>query len=53
MKLLVLGAGGIGGEIRAAMDLLDFPRLFTLTVIVIVMVTVIDQFSAWLRSKLV
>ncbi|MBM3732630.1 MAG: phosphonate ABC transporter, permease protein PhnE [Acidimicrobiia bacterium] len=49
----VVGAGGIGGEIRAAMDLLDFPRLFTLTVIVIIMVIVIDQFSAWLRSKLI
>ena len=49
----IVGAGGIGIEIKAAIDLLDFPRLLTLSVIVIVMVTVIDQFSAWLRKKLV
>jgi len=49
----LVGAGGIGIEIKAAIDLLDFPRLFTLSVIVVVMVTVIDQFSAWLRSKLI
>lgn len=49
----IVGAGGIGMEIKAAIDLLDFPRLFTLTMIVLVMVTIIDQFSAWLRKKLV
>lgn len=49
----IVGAGGIGIEIKAAIDLLDFPRLFTLTVVVLVMVTIIDQFSAWLRRRLV
>jgi len=49
----IVGAGGIGIEIKAAIDLLDFSRLFTLTVIVLLMVTVIDQFSAWLRARLV
>lgn len=49
----IVGAGGIGIEIKSAIDLLDFPRLFTLTVIVFVMVTIIDQFSSWLRRKLV
>lgn len=49
----IVGAGGIGIEIKAAIDLLDFPKLFTLSVIVLVMVTVIDQFSAWLRRRLV
>jgi phosphonate transport system permease protein len=49
----IVGAGGIGIEIKAAIDLLDFPRLFTLTAIVLLMVTVIDQFSAWLRRRLV
>ncbi len=49
----IVGAGGIGIEIKAAIDLLDFPRLFTLTLVVLIMVTVIDQFSAWLRRRLV
>lgn len=49
----IVGAGGIGIEIKAAIDLLDFQRLFTLTVAVLVMVTLIDQLSAWLRRRLV
>jgi phosphonate transport system permease protein len=49
----IVGAGGIGIEIKAAIDLLDFQRLLTLTAIVLVMVTVIDQLSAWLRRRLV
>lgn len=49
----IVGAGGIGIEIKAAIDLLDFQRLATLTAIVLVMVTVIDQLSAWLRRRLV
>jgi phosphonate transport system permease protein len=49
----IVGAGGIGMEIKAAIDLLDFQRLFTLTVAVLVMVTLIDQLSAWLRRRLV
>lgn len=49
----IVGAGGIGIEIKAAIDLLDFQRLFTLTLAVLVMVTLIDQLSAWLRRRLV
>lgn len=49
----IVGAGGIGIEIKAAIDLLDFQKLFTLTVIVLAMVTIIDQISAFLRRRLV
>lgn len=49
----IVGAGGIGMEIKAAIDLLDFPKLLTLSVIVLLMVTVIDQISAFLRARLV
>lgn len=49
----IVGAGGIGIEIKAAIDLLDFQKLFTLTVIVLIMVTVIDQLSSMLRRRLV
>lgn len=49
----IVGAGGIGTEIKAAIDLFDFPKLFTLSVIVLILVTAIDQFSAWLRRRLI
>lgn len=49
----LVGAGGIGQELKNSVDLLDFPRLLTIILIILVMVTAIDQFSAWLRRKLV
>ena len=49
----VVGAGGIGQELKNSMDLLDFPRLLTVLLIILAMVTVIDQLSAWLRGRLV
>ena len=48
----IVGAGGIGQELKNSIDLLDFPRLLTILLIILVMVTVIDQLSAWLRSRL-
>jgi phosphonate transport system permease protein len=49
----VVGAGGIGQELKNSMDLLDFPRLLTIILIILVMVTAIDQLSAWLRQRLI
>lgn len=49
----VVGAGGIGLELKNSMDLLDFPRLFTIIVLVLIVVTVLDQASNWLRKRLV
>src|SRR5207253_11316789 len=49
----VVGAGGIGQELKNSVDLLDFARLFTILLIILAMVTAIDQFSAWLRRRLV
>ena len=48
----VVGAGGIGQELKNSMDLLLFPRLLTTLVLILVTVTVIDQTSAWLRRRL-
>jgi phosphonate transport system permease protein len=48
----VVGAGGIGQELKNSMDLLDFPQLLTIILIILVMVTAIDQLSAWLRRRL-
>src|SRR5437660_5127618 len=48
----VVGAGGIGQELKNSMDLLDFPRLLTILVIILAMVTVIDHGSQWVRRRL-
>jgi phosphonate transport system permease protein len=48
----VVGAGGIGQELKNSMDLLDFPRLLTILGLILVMVTVIDHTSEWLRRRL-
>jgi len=48
----VVGAGGIGQELKNSMDLLDFPRLLTIILIILVMVTVIDHVSELLRRRL-
>lgn len=49
----VVGAGGIGQELKNSMDLLDFARLATIIVVILVVVTLIDLTASWLRKKLV
>lgn len=49
----VVGAGGIGQELKNSMDLLDFSRLFTIIGIILIVVTVLDQLSSWLRKRLI
>ena len=49
----VVGAGGIGMELKNSMDLLDFSRLFTIIALILIVVTVLDQLSGWLRRRLV
>ena len=48
----VVGAGGIGQELKNSMDLLDFARLFTIIIVILIVVTALDQFSSWLRRRL-
>lgn len=49
----VVGAGGIGQELKNSMDLLDFSRLFTIIAVIVVAVTAIDWLAGWLRKRLV
>ena len=49
----VVGAGGIGQELKNSMDLLDFPRLFTIIAMILIVVTALDQLSGWLRKRLI
>jgi phosphonate transport system permease protein len=49
----VVGAGGIGQELKNSVDLLQFDRVFTILLLILAMVTIIDAVSAWLRGRLV
>jgi phosphonate transport system permease protein len=49
----VVGAGGIGQELKNSVDLLQFDRVLTILIIVLAMVSAIDAISAWLRRHLV
>jgi phosphonate transport system permease protein len=48
----IVGAGGIGQELKSSIDLLDFPRVFAILLIILAMVTAIDQVSASARRRL-
>lgn len=48
----VVGAGGIGQELKNSVDLLQFDRVLTILLVILAMVTAIDQLSAWLRRRL-
>lgn len=48
----VVGAGGIGQQLRNSIELLDFPRLLTIVLVILVVVTAIDQVSSRLRRGL-
>jgi len=49
----LIGAGGIGQELKNSMDLLDFSRLFTIIAVILIVVTALDWLSGWLRKRLV
>lgn len=48
----VVGAGGIGQQLKNSIELLDFPRLLTIVLVILTMVTVIDQLSSRLRKAM-
>jgi len=52
IALGIVGAGGIGQDIKNAINLLNFPHLGVLILIVVVMVTIVDQLSNRLRQSL-
>lgn len=49
----LVGAGGIGMELTTAMRLYDYGHLFAIVISIVVLVTVIDRLSAFIRKKLV
>lgn len=49
----VVGAGGIGQELKNSIDLLAFDRALTILLLILAMVSVIDGISAAIRRRLV
>ena len=48
----VVGAGGIGQELKNAVDLLDFARVLAILIVVVALVLAADRVSARLRAAL-
>ena len=48
----IVGAGGLGQELKNAVDLLDFARVLAILLIIVAMVLTADRLSAWLRRSL-
>ncbi|MBA3450201.1 MAG: phosphonate ABC transporter, permease protein PhnE [Chloroflexia bacterium] len=48
----LVGAGGIGFEIQKAMRLFQYNDLTTYVLMLVVMVTLLDRASAWLRARI-
>jgi len=49
----LVGAGGIGQQLKNSVDLLDFPRVLAIVLVILVMVAVADAMSAAIRRRLV
>lgn len=48
----IVGAGGLGQELKNAVDLLDFARVLAILLIMVALVLAVDRLSAWLRARL-
>lgn len=48
----IVGAGGLGQELKSAVDLLLFDRVLAILIVILLLVTAIDRTSAYLRARL-
>lgn len=49
----LVGAGGIGIELKVGFDLFDYPTAMTVILMIAVVVIVIEQLSGWARTKII
>jgi len=47
----LVGAGGIGFELIAALRVLDYRQVAAIMVVILATVTIVDGVSAWLRRR--
>jgi phosphonate transport system permease protein len=49
----LVGAGGIGIELKVGFDLFDYPTALTVILMIALVVIVIEQLSGWARLKII
>jgi phosphonate transport system permease protein len=49
----LVGAGGIGLELKVAMDMFDYPTAATIILMVFALVMVVEQVGAWARGRVI
>jgi phosphonate transport system permease protein len=49
----LVGAGGIGVELKVAFDLFDYQTAATIIIVIFLLVVVVEQCGAWLRRRLI
>lgn len=49
----LVGAGGIGIELKVGFDLFDYPTAMSVILMIAVVVIVIEQLSGWTRNKII
>ena len=49
----LVGAGGIGIELKVGFDLFDYPTAMTVILMIAVVVIAIEQLSGWARAKII
>jgi len=49
----LVGAGGIGIELKVGFDLFDYPTAMTVILMIAVVVIIIEQLSGWARTKII
>ena len=47
----MVGAGGIGTELIGSLRLIDYPQVAAILILILIVVTVVDGLSNWLRIK--
>lgn len=47
----MVGAGGIGFKLRASLCLRQYRDISAILLVILVMVTIVDSFSSYLRSR--
>ena len=49
----LVGAGGIGIELKTAFDLFDYDQALTVIIAIFALVIAVEQLSGWIRSRII
>jgi phosphonate transport system permease protein len=48
----VVGGGGLGRDLKLALSWFDYPRVATLILAILALVTLVDAASGWIRRRI-